>query len=174
MFMRIAPASFALGSIAALCLSSAAYALDGDPGAYVGASYGQAQTAVDKLNFDESDSGYKVFFGYTFNQYSAIELGYVNGGKPKLQRGTTTIEVTPTAVMPYAIGRYPIGKSFAAFGKFGVAFYDTDTSSDVDLALGLGAMMSLWESFEVRIEYETVAVKDGGFSMLSLGGVYKF
>jgi OOP family OmpA-OmpF porin len=173
MLKRIAPSALVFGCIAALSPYSAAIA-NSEPGAYVGASYGQAQTAVDKSNFDESDTGYKVFFGYTFNQYAAIEMAYVNGGKPTLQVGKTIIEVAPTAVMPAAVGRYPFSKSFAAFGKFGVAFYDTETTSDVDLAIGLGAMMSLWEHFEVRIEYDTVAVEDGGFSMLSLGAVFRF
>ena len=173
MLKRIAPGAIVFGCITALSPYSAAIA-DSEPGAYVGASYGQAQTAVDKLDFDESDTGYKVFFGYTFNKYAAIEMAYVNGGKPTILRGKTTIEVAPTAVMPAAVGRYPFGKSFAAFGKFGVAFYDTETTSDVDLAIGLGAMMTFLEHFEVRIEYDTVAVEDGGFSMLSLGGAYKF
>ena len=173
MFKKVASSVAVLGAVA-LTLCNEAYALDGDPGAYVGASFGQTQVAVDSLNFDEGDSGYKVFFGYTFNKYSAIELAYVNGGEPALQRGSTTIEVAPTVVIPSAIGRYPFGKSFAAFGKFGAAFYDTETTSAVDIALGLGAMMTLWEHFEVRIEYDTVAVDDGGFSMMSIGGVYKF
>jgi len=174
MFKKIAPCLAVLGSVAGLSLCNAAHALDGDPGAYVGASFGQTQVAVDSLNFDEGDSGYKAFFGYSFNKYSAIELAYVNGGAPVLQRGTTTIEVAPTIVIPSAMGKYPFGKSFAAFGKFGVAFYDTETTSAVDIALGLGAMMTFWDHFEVRVEYETVAVNDGGFSMLSLGGAYKF
>jgi hypothetical protein len=173
MLKKIAPGAIVFGCIAALSPYCSAFA-ESEPGAYVGASYGQAQTAVDKLNFDASDAGYKAFIGYAFNKYAAIEMAYVNGGKPTLQRGKTTIEVDPTAVMPAAVGRYPFGKSFAAFGKFGVAFYDTDTTSDVDLALGLGVMMSLWERFEVRLEYDTVAVNDGGFSMMSLGGVFKF
>jgi OmpA-OmpF porin, OOP family len=164
----------ALGFISASCLCGAAAYADGDAAAYVGASIGKARTAVDKLDFDESATAYKVFVGYSFNPYAAIELDYADAGSPKIQRGNTSITVSPTGVAAFALARYPFGKSYAVYGKFGFAFYDTDTTSDVDLAYGLGGMMSIGDKFEVRAEYEKVIVKDGDFSMFSVGGVFKF
>ncbi len=169
MFKRMTIRMFAVASLC--CASSYASA---DPGVYVGASYGQAQISDDKLAFSESDSGYKVFVGYTFSPYAAIELDYVDAGQPTEVRGQTTIEVSATGVAASAIAKYPFGKMFAATGKLGFAFYDTDTTSDIGIAYGLGMSVAFWEKFEARIEYEQVSIDDGGFSIMSIGGVYKF
>jgi OmpA-OmpF porin, OOP family len=169
MFKRMA-----MQVVTATCLVCASVYASADPGAYVGASYGQAQISVDALSFSESDSGYKVFVGYTFTPYAAIELDYVDAGQPTEVRGRNTIEVPATGVVASAIAKYPFGKMFAATGKLGFAFYDADTTSNIGIAYGLGVSASFWERFEARIEYEQVTVDDGGFSMMSIGGVYKF
>jgi OmpA-OmpF porin, OOP family len=161
-----------IATATSLCCAST-YA-SADPGAYVGASYGQTQISVNALDFSESDSGYKVFVGYTFNPYAALELNYVDAGQPTEVRGRNTIEVSATGVVASAIAKYPFGKLFAATGKLGFAFYDTDTTSDIGIAYGLGISVAIWESFEARVEYEQVTVDDGDFSMMSIGAVYKF
>jgi opacity protein-like surface antigen len=80
----------------------------------------------------------------------------------------------------------PFQRSFAAFAKVGFSFYDSDTTTrtgalistaahtDVNLAYGLGASYAFLERYEVRIEYDSIAIDDGDFSMLSIGGVYRF
>jgi len=176
---------FAIGSIAALCLcGSAAYAVE--PGAYAGISFGKATVAADEINFEESDTGFKVFVGYTFNPYAAIELNYVDAGAPILESPAGSTEVAAKAVTASAIVSFPFQRSFAAFGKFGFSFYDSDTTTrtgaqlstaahtDVNLAFGIGASYAFLERYEVRIEYESIAVDDGDFSMMSIGGVYRF
>ena len=51
-----------------------------DPGFYVGAGVGQSKIEADDINFDEDDTGFKVFGGYQFNKYFAVELAYIDGG----------------------------------------------------------------------------------------------
>jgi OOP family OmpA-OmpF porin len=163
----------AFGSITALYLCSAsAYA--GDPGVYVGAGFGQASIVADDIGFDGSDSGYKLFLGYSFNPHAAIQLEYLDAGNPTMQRGNTISTTSATGFIASTLIRYPFGKAFDAFGKIGIAFYDTDSSTGVGISYGVGGSYSFLERYEVRAEYEKVAIENGDFSMFSISGVYKF
>jgi OmpA-OmpF porin, OOP family len=51
-------------------------------GFYVGAGIGQASIERDDSDFDADDTGFKVFGGYNFNQYFALEATYLDGGEP--------------------------------------------------------------------------------------------
>jgi OOP family OmpA-OmpF porin len=179
--------TIAIGSIAALslCGGSVAYAA-AEPGTYVGASLGKAKIANDAANFDEGDNGFKVFVGYTFSPYAAIELNYVDNGAPISATPAGTTEIAATAVTAATIVSLPFQKMFAGFVKIGFSFYDTDTTtrvgastttkpdSNINLAYGIGASFAFLERYEVRIEYEKIAVDDGDYSMMSIGGVYRF
>jgi hypothetical protein len=63
------------------------YIVDGDsvnasmPGFYAGVGIGQSSIGIGE--FDDSDRSFKVFGGYTFNDYFAVELGYFGGGVEK-------------------------------------------------------------------------------------------
>jgi opacity protein-like surface antigen len=176
---------FAIGAFATLCLCGSTI-FAAEPGTYAGLSYGQASVAQDKINFDESDTGFKAFVGYTFNSYAAIELNYMDGPAPIVELPTSSVGVAPTAVTASAIVSFPFQRSFAAFAKLGFSFYDTETAtltggqvstaddSAINLAYGIGATYAFLERYEVRVEYESIAVEDGDFSMLSIGGVYRF
>ena len=165
----------ALGSIVALYLSSATVHA-ADPGAYIGASIGQTNVSVetDALDFDGSGTGYKLFVGYSFNPHAAIQLEYLDAGDPEMQVGNTLYTTSATGFIAATLIRYPFAKGFDAFGKIGIAFYDSDTSTGVDIAYGLGGSYSFLERYEVRAEYEKVVIDDGDFSMLSISGVFKF
>jgi OOP family OmpA-OmpF porin len=163
----------AFGFIAALCLCSASAHAD-EPGAYVGAAFGQASIVADDIGFDASDKGYKLFVGYSFNPHAAIQLEYLDAGKPTMQRGNTIYETSATGFLASTLIRYPFAKTFDAFGKIGFAFYDTDTTTGIGISYGLGGSYSFLERYEVRAEYEKVVIENGDFSMFSISGVYKF
>ena len=176
----------AIGSIATLCLCGASAYAEVEPGSYVGASMGKAQIAADELNFDEGDTGFKVFVGYTFNQYAALELSYIDSGTPTLEGNGATLEVEGTAVVAATLVGIPVGNMFNCFGKVGFAFFDGEATArsttqsayaedtSINLAFGLGASVTFWQRFEVRAEYEKVLIEDGDFTMMSLGGAYRF
>jgi opacity protein-like surface antigen len=186
MIKQIAVKKIAIGSIAALCLCGGATTYAAEAGTYVGISFGNATIAVDEFNFEESDTGYKVYVGYTFNPYAAIELSYGTSGTPTLETPTGSAEVSATPVVASAIVSIPFQRMFAGFAKIGFSFYDSDTTtrqgiqttsatdSSINLAYGIGASWAFLERYEVRIEYEKIVVDDGGFSMMSIGGVYRF
>jgi len=186
MYKRVALNGLAMLGLLA---GASAYA-DQAPGFYAGAGIGQATVKVDDADFDASDTAFKVFGGYNFNDNFAAEVTYFDGGAPgetfDLGGGDTgRIEAEFTGLNLSVVGRIPVSESFALFAKVGYASYDVKaratafgfsdsaSDSDNDLSYGLGAAFSFGQ-FDVRGEYEAIDVSDGDFNVLSLSGVYRF
>lgn len=178
---------YGLSGLAVLGLMAGAAQAEVQPGFYAGAAIGQASIKVDDVGFDESDTAFKVFGGYTFNDYFALEAAYFDGGAPKMSSGGASVDAELTGLMAAAVGRLPLGESFSVFGKLGFTSYDFKVNgrvdgqtvasfdgSDEEVLYGVGAAMSFAQSFELRAEYEALDVSGGEYSVLSLSGVYRF
>jgi len=157
------------------------------PGFYAGAGLGQATIEVDDVGFDADDTAFKVFGGYNFNQYFAVEVSYFDAGEPDQDFGGGTVAVGIDGLNASAIGRLPLGEVFSLFGKIGFASYDAEISARVggstvfsesgsedDLSYGFGGAFNLGSSFELRAEYEAFDIEDGNFNILSVSGLFKF
>lgn len=154
-------------------------ALAADRGAYVGAGVGLATLEVDDVldlgvDFDEDDVGFKLFGGYRFFPWLAVEGAYFNGGKPELRESDGTLsasmEIEVQGLIAAAVFSLPVGERFELFIKPGVAFWDAETSirirdqsgsfgGDVDdngsaFFLGGGAAFNFTENLATRLEYE--------------------
>jgi OmpA-OmpF porin, OOP family len=172
-------------AIVSLAFGAAAYAEDA-PGFYVGASLGEASVEVNEASFDGSDTSFKVFGGYAFNQHFAVEAAWFDGGKADESFGPATVEVELSGLNASAVGRLPLGNVFTLFGKVGFATYDAEISvrapgqslsedgSDEDLSYGVGGDFRFGRAFGLRAEYEVVDASDAEFNVLSVGGVYRF
>jgi OmpA-OmpF porin, OOP family len=166
------------------------------PGFYAGAGVGTAKLEIDGDEdidaFDADDTAFKVFGGYNFNQYFAVEATYFDGGKPEESFSIApgfngSVEFNTTGLIASVLGRVPLGEVFSLYGKLGFASYDVeakgrlngdvvfeDDGSDDDVAYGVGAAFNLGSSFELRAEYEAISISDGDFSVLSVNGLFKF
>lgn len=178
----------ALNGLALFGMFAGASALaDVQPGFYAGVGVGKASVELDGTDFDADDTAFKAFGGYRFNPNFAIELAFIDGGKPDERFGTSSVEVDVEGLNLSAVGRLPLNEVFSVFGKLGLASYDakwkvrggntvvaTASESDEDLSYGLGTAFNLGAAVELRAEYEAVDVSDGSFSMLSASGVYRF
>jgi OmpA-OmpF porin, OOP family len=185
----------ALSTFAAFALTAALAArADVQPGFYAGASVGS--TTIDDDGFgsaiDDSDTGFKLFGGYTFNDNFAIEasyfdLGEANGSFDDPFFGPFDFDVGVSGLNVSAVGRVPLTQTFSLFGKLGFASYDLDVSfngpgfvsgsgseSETDLTYGVGGALSFAEQWEVRVEFEAISVDDGDANMLSVGAMYRF
>ena len=183
-----------LSALATLALSVAMTAqADVAPGFYVGAGFGTteiSEESIEDFTADDSDTGLKVFGGYSFNEYFAIEASYFDFGEasgtiedPFL--GDFDFAVGITGINAAAVARIPVAEMFALFGKVGFASYDlefdvslgdisgSDSESETDMVYGGGAALS-FGAFEVRAEYEVLNVEDGDVNMISLTGAYRF
>ena len=104
--MKSSKTSTTLG-FAALAIFTAPLTVAADPGWYFGGSGGPSQTDVDEdriaadllapgftttfMDDNERDTGFKVFGGYQFNKYWAMESGYYDLG----DFGYTSFTVPP-------------------------------------------------------------------------------
>ena len=160
--------------------------------AAIDAGFGSSDTSVR----DDSDTAWKFFGGYRFNENMAVELGYVDLGEASTRTVTTgpnaTIDadVDVSAVTLAVLGIYPINESFEVFGKVGAYRWDSDgkavttagggasvSESDdgVDPMLGLGVSWNATENFAIRAEYEYFSdAGDDDVDMWSASAVFNF
>lgn len=146
-----------------------------DSGFYIGAGVGDA--SFDDKDFDENDTGYKVFGGYNIGFIPlvdfAVEASYVDFGNPSNK--ITDIDLTGFDAFGLA------GLSFGPFGIFakaGVLSWDSDSTggrsdSGSDPAYGVGARFAIG-SFAVRAEYELFDIDGADVNMVSVSGVFTF
>ena len=183
-----------LSVFAALALTAAMAAqADVQPGFYMGAGIGSTKIDDDGfddagINFDDSDTGFKVFGGYSFNQNFAIEATYFDLGEASGSFGVgDNFDVGISGFGVSAVGVLPLSDTFSLFGKLGFASYDleahatvsgfgsgSDSSSESDLTYGVGAALSVGPQWELRAEYEAINVDDGDANMISVGAMYHF
>lgn len=203
----------------ALAFAASAQAAGGE-GGYVVGSVGSTKLKVDKSaidneliglgvtnlssSVDESDTGYKLAFGYRYNQNLALEVGYANLGKAKYS-ATGTFAGAPTAANAEikadgwtiaAIGILPINNAFSIFGKIGTIDATVKGSATATVGTGFGSSSSKstkWKgnygigadynftpAIGVRAEYEVFSklgddnVGKSDVDMLSIGLVVKF
>src|SRR5665647_3765154 len=78
-------------SLIALAVLASSFAMADDSGWYAGANVGRSSAKIDDARIssgftsatitdDDRSSGYKIFGGYQFNQYFAVEGGYFDLG----------------------------------------------------------------------------------------------
>lgn len=166
-----------------------------DNGLYVGGSLGQASldikdTDIDlgDIDFNDTDTAYKLFAGFRFLSFLAVEAGYVDFGNPSDlvgEDGALDVRVDLDGWQASALGILPIGP-VDLFAKVGLVSWDADiraafedivdrdSDSGTDPTFGLGVALRLG-SFAVRAEGELFDV-DGtdDLYMVSVGATYTF
>ena len=186
------------------------------PGPYVGISGGQTQATIDNKNISaglagqgfstsgisnsDKDSGYKVFGGYQFGRYFAVEGGYFDLGKfgytaTTIPAGTMNGAIKQRGLNLDLVGILPKSDRFSLSARIGTNYAEaTDTfsgtgavnvpttgtnKSEANLKLGLGAQWDFTPSWSVRAELERYRINDaigsrGDINMASIGLVYRF
>lgn len=178
-------ALLSLGSIPAFAYGAAA--MDNPSGPYVGGGYGRFNynarnlgdvgTAVGRIVNDSSDNAWKIFAGWRFNPYIALEANYIDFGRPsdKVSTGGSNgnYRVDLSGFAPYLIGSLPLGP-VELFAKVGEYYYDVKTRIDFDnpgpdvdsshsrndFTYGAGVGVTVLERLHLRAEYETIDIED--------------
>jgi OOP family OmpA-OmpF porin len=213
--MKLLKASGALG-LAALAGIASPYAVAADAGWYIGGNVGQSRAKIDderiiggllaggftttSIEDDNRGLGFKVFGGYQFNKYFALESGYFDLGKfsftaTTLPPGTLSGEIKLKGVNFDAVGILPFTDRFSAFGRIGVNYaqakdrfsgtgavhvLNPDRSKRAaNLKAGVGLEYDFTKSFGMRLEAERYRIDDavgnkGDIDMASIGLVYRF
>lgn len=161
-----------------------------DNGFYLGLSAGQAEIASEAygdFELEGDDIGYKVFAGYRFLTFLAVEGSYVDFGAPEdeLESANARYELELTGFDLYAMGLLPLGIA-DIFVKAGMVDWDADLTTDIagvpgsasdsgtDPAYGLGFQLR-FGSFTARAEVEYFDVESANhLYMYSIGGAFTF
>jgi OOP family OmpA-OmpF porin len=161
--------AMALGLIAMPALAA------DDQGFYAGAGAGQLSVDFSGdidgtlFSFDDSDTAFRVFGGWQFNENFGLEAGYVDGGSAtetfNIEGTDVDVDIDVTGIDLLLRGILPMGESFFAFAQAGVIFWDadfkasalgtseSDSDSGEDLAYGAGIGFNFSENAGVRAEY---------------------
>lgn len=187
-----------------------------DSGFYVGANVGQSRAKIDDPriisnlmaagftvpNFrnDERHLGYKLFGGYQFNKYFALEGGYFDLGRFHFTAFTNPpAGLTGAATFKGgnldAVGFIPMGDHFSAFGRVGYAYTHAEDTfvgygavvvanpspkqSSSNLKYGFGLQYAFGYNWATRAEVERYRVGDavgnkGNIDLVTLGVLYRF
>lgn len=163
-------------AIASLAVAAGAQAQEAEEerGFYFGGGVGEFQVKVDDFDdvttaaeeYDSDDTAWRAFGGWRANRFLAVELAYVNLGSPDDEiLPDTFVEMETDGFAPYVVGTLPLGP-FEAFAKAGYYFYDTDVrvtsplgtakshDSGDDFTWSAGVGLTLFETFNLRLEYE--------------------
>jgi OOP family OmpA-OmpF porin len=205
----------ALGLAAiALTLSPIAGAIES--GWYAGAGIGQSSAEIDdqritrsllgsgfattSMNEDERSAAGKIFGGYQFNRYVALEGGYFNLGKfgytaSTSPAGSLSGDIKLQGMNLDVVGILPLTDRFSAFGRIGVIhaqardnFSSTGLvnrplssarKNDTGYKFGAGVQYAFTDRLAVRGEVERYRIDDaignkGDVDMATVGLVYRF
>lgn len=199
-----------------LAVAACPFAVADDTSWYLGANIGQSRAEIDDRNIsntllgsgfsstsihdDERDMGYKLFGGYQFNRYFALEGGYFNLGKFNFRADTVPAgslrgDIELQGVNLDAVGILPFTDKFSAFGRVGVNYAEAEdsfrgtgavavsephsTERETNYKYGAGLQYALTESVAVRAEAERYRVNDargdkGDVDLFSVGVLYRF
>jgi len=183
---------------------------DYSSGWYMGGNIGMSTANIDQDKItqnltnpsytdDESDLGYKLFGGYQFNKYFALEGGYFNLGKfdYALSTATGTAEgnIKIMGVNLDAVAILPVTENFSVFGRAGanyaqakdsfsttgsISIADTNPKkSDLNYKFGVGLQYAITDAVGIRLEAERYRINDavgnmGDIDLFSVGLTYRF
>lgn len=192
MKFKLAMVLAALASIALAPVASA----DNPDGFYAGAGVGRFNAQIDDVagaeqaidNWDENDTAYKIFGGWRFNDYLALEVAYINLGEPsgEVVPGFN-VDTQVDGFAPYVVATIPLG-IFEVYGRLGYYFYDATVGTETvaggratfdeeseDLVYGAGIGLDLLDHINVRLEYERFDLQGlDGTDALWLTGAWRF
>ena len=176
---------------ALFALSATPAFADNDSGLYLGAGVGEFNVEIDDIadagstveDFDSDDTTWKVFVGWRFLPFLAVELDYIDLGSPGDRIANVEFEAEINGVAPYVIGTLPLGP-VELFAKAGYYFYDVQINvetireldeSDEDLVYGAGIGVTLLGHLHARLEYEVIDISEvSDANALWLSGAWRF
>ena len=154
--------------------------IDNPQGFYLGAGVGDFSAAVDEINnlddvddvgidFSDGDNAMKVFGGWRFNRFFAVQGDFVDFGDSS---GFVSPSVSGTSdvqgMAPSIVGTLPLGP-VELFGRLGMMFYEVDLNlgggrivdeSGEDLVWSAGIGIDLFERLNLRLEYEEIDIAE--------------
>jgi OmpA-OmpF porin, OOP family len=172
--------------VAIAAILSSPLAMADDSGVYVGATVGQARQEFGE--FAAQSGTFRLFGGWSFNEYFGIEGGYVDGGtlSDSLGEDGIDLDISSDGFFVEGLAKWPVSAVAAPYVKLGYIFYDStttlsignqrfsDSESDADFIFGGGIEFKIGPNFRLRAEYEKINLPDSAFDIMSIGGSWQF
>jgi OOP family OmpA-OmpF porin len=210
------PSQLALAVVAALAALASPLASADDTGWYSGVNVGRSLAKIDdprisaslqrsgfvssSITDDDRATGFKLYGGYQFNRYFALEGGYFDLGKfgytaTTVPAGTLRGDIRLKGLNLDTVGILPLTDRLSAFGRIGVAYADArDTfrgdgavvlrnssasKRQANIKFGVGMQYAVTDALAMRVEAERYRVNDaignrGDVDLVSLGLLYRF
>lgn len=148
-------------------------------GFYIGGGVGDFSSSVSDIenlgdiddvgiDFSDSDNARKLFVGWHFNRFFAIQGDFVDFGESS---GAVSPSVTGTSDIqgfaPSIVGTLPIGP-IELFARVGYIFYEVDLNvsggrvfdeSGEDLVYSAGIGIDVLDKLNIRLEYEEIDIE---------------
>lgn len=156
---------------------------------------------ITNVSVDDDDAGWKVFGGYQFNNFLALEGAYVDLGEMTTKFQSTTSDLTgllnDTAdVHPFfadgwalsVVGMVQPSPNWDVMGKIGAFIWESDvdikevasgqkvsiSDSGTDLMWGVGARFKPHPNWGGRLEWERYDIDGDWADFISVGIEYRF
>lgn len=198
------------------CLLSPMAVMAAEPGVYGGLNLGLTSSRIDKTHVtdallkpgftyvsrraDTRDKGFKLFAGYQFTPYFALEAGYFDLGSYNLDvgilpAGTLLSDTAVRGINMDAVFTLPVTESFEVFARagmnnarvesdyFGTGYaaggtYPSGHRRDTHDKFGIGLAYEYNDNISVRVEAERYNFADltrrhGDINLYSVGLVYR-
>ncbi len=204
-----------LGAVSLPLIAGSIAAAD-DSDWYIGGNVGQSRAKIDNTRIvngltaqdiatttvrdDDRHFAFKVFGGYEFNKYFALEAGYFDLGRFGFTADTVpaaglTGKIKLNGANFDAVGTLPLADKFSAIARVGYTYsYAKDEFAGYGAVIvrdpernqhsshykfGVGLQYAVTESFGLRAEAERYRVSDavgnkGDIDLFSAGAVYRF
>lgn len=212
--MKLSRTAGALG-LTALAAAASPYAAANDAGWYIGTNLGMSRANIDderiarsllgaglattSITDNDREFGYKIFGGYQFSKYFALEGGYFDLGEfgfnaSTAPPGTLSGDTRIRGLNLDPVGILPITQNFSAFLRAGVNYAETKSrfsssgsvtaprnrdQREANYKAGVGLQYNITQALGVRAEAERYRIEDaidneGDVDLFSLGLVYRF
>lgn len=157
-------------------------------GWYAGLGIGQSRyRSYPATSENGRTEGWKVYGGYQFNKYLALEGGYVNLNDVEGVNGNVRTQIATEAWMLGPVLTYPLTNKLSLMARVGAAYMQGDTRTKNGSALtvrssddgyepfyGVGARYAVFDNLGVRAEWERYDRDDYNIDLLTAGIDLKF
>jgi len=158
-------------ALSVACIATPALAQN----AYIGINAGQNDMDFPGV---KASTAMGVFGGYSFTEFIAVELGYVDFGK--VDTDVTGVSVKGNATSLVAVGSLPLSRDFSLFAKLGYASTKVESATSEtkeEATYGVGAQFNPANNIGIRLGYDNYRVgeettKDS--ALISLAVLFKF
>jgi hypothetical protein len=166
---------FILAASALMAAPEAAQNDDNTSGFYLGVGLGDFSTDIDELDdvddvdldFDADENARKLFAGWRFNRFIAMQVDVVDFERSVDARNALNVVSTQSeGIAPSVVGTLPLGP-VELFARAGILWYNLEIDSGNtavvddsarDPIFGVGVGVTVAERVNLRAEYEVVEI----------------